>query len=145
MANPNTISQDALQEQELEDQPRPHPLPKDDPGQSNAKEFAIEAAQLLTDYHSSDVLVLDVRGISPITNFMVIATGTSDRQIKGVAQHVKDLSKQRDLQRYKSESDLNSKWLVEDYIDVIIHLFEPETRAHYDLEMLWGDAPKIEF
>ena len=78
-----------------------------------------------------------------LTDYILIASGTSDRQIKGVAGQINDLAEEQGLERFGSERDSDSTWLVLDYVDAIIHLFEPVARAHYDLEMLWGDAPKI--
>lgn len=124
-------------------QDRPAPSTSNEPAQQAAHDFAVAAAQLLADSHCEDVLVFDVRQISHITNYLVIATGTSDRQLKGVAKYVSDLADEHQLDRFGTEQDDSTKWLVLDFVDVMIHLFEPTTRAHYDLEMLWGDAPKV--
>ena len=122
---------------------RPMPSTTGEPAQKAAHEFAVAAARLLADSHCDDVLVFDVRDISQITNFLVIATGTSDRQLKGVGKYVSDLAGEHHLDRFGTEQDDATKWLVLDFVDVMVHLFEPATRAHYDLEMLWGDAPQI--
>ncbi len=105
--------------------------------------FVIDAARHLADRHFQNVTVLDVRGLSDLTDFIVIASGTSDRQILSVASEVEDLAAAVDLARYGRESDGSSTWVVLDFVDAVIHLFEPATRAHYDLEMLWGDAATI--
>ncbi len=89
------------------------------------------------------MFIYDVTGISQVTNYIIIASGTSDRQIRSLAKHIKELAGQCDMQQFGSEQDEATKWLVLDYIEIMIHLFEPATRAHYDLEMLWGDAPMI--
>ncbi len=109
-------------------------------------EFAIAAARQMSDLHCDDVRVFDVRGLSPLTNFLVIGSGTSDRQIKAVAEHVSELAREQfNLERFAGERDTAATWLVLDFIDVMVHLFEPATRAHYDLEMLWGDAPFMDW
>lgn len=105
--------------------------------------FASDAARLLKDYDCHDIRLFDVRGISPITNFILIATGTSDRQIRALGGYVTELAERLGFERYGDDSDKASTWLALDYVEVMVHLFEPETRAHYDLEMLWGDAPEI--
>lgn len=107
--------------------------------------FAIDAARLLSDSHCEDVIVLDVRGLSDLTDYVLIASGTSDRQIKSVGQDVEDLAKEAGFDRYGRDTDEDNTWLVLDFVDVIVHLFEPATRAHYDLEMMWGDAPQVEW
>lgn len=110
-----------------------------------ARHFALEAARLLHDSHCEDVLVLDTRGVSQITDFIVLASGTSDRQIRSVGDEVAALGKPLGFARFGSELDPRATWLVADFVDVIVHLFEPATRAHYDLEMMWGDVPRLDW
>lgn len=105
--------------------------------------FTIEAARLAHDRHCEDVLLLDVREISDVTDYILIATGTSDRQIISVGEEIEKLARKTGLTRFGREVDAPTNWLVLDLVDVIVHLFEPATRAHYDLEMMWGDAPKV--
>lgn len=127
----------------LEERPdRPRPAQEGQPAQ-HARDFAIEVARLLHDDHCEDVLIYDVRGLSPITDYLVIASGTSDRQIQAVASHVSDLAQQHGMSRFGTDRDEAATWLVLDFVEVMVHLFEPTTRAHYDLEMMWGDAPQI--
>ncbi len=124
---------------------RPKPAPAGSERDQVVRGFIIETARLLKDLHCEDLVILDVRGLSDLTDYILIASGTSDRQIKGVAGQVSDLALEHGLDRFGSERDADSTWLVLDYVDSIIHLFEPTARAHYDLEMLWGDAPKIDW
>ena len=107
------------------------------------RRFAIEAAQLCHDTHCSDVLVLDVRGLSDLFDYLVIASGTSDRQIKSLADDLEDLGRDNGHERFGRDLDGPATWLVLDFVDVVVHLFEPAARAHYDLEMLWGDASQV--
>jgi len=107
--------------------------------------FTIEAARLLHDRHCEDILILDVRGLSDLTDYIIIGSGTSDRQIKSVGDELEDLAKQSNLDRFGREVDAPTNWLVLDFVDVVVHLFDPAARAHYDLEMMWGDATKIEW
>lgn len=112
-------------------------------GDDATRDFAIEAARLLRDRHCEDIVVFDVRGLSQLTDYVIIGTGTSDRQMKAVGSEVADLAKQRGVTRFGSERDESSTWIVLDFVDVMLHLFEPATRGHYDLEMMWGDAPQV--
>ena len=105
--------------------------------------FAVEAARLLHDRRCEDVLVLDVQGLSDVTDYILIGSGTSDRQMVSVGEELEDLAKLSDLARFGREVDLPTTWLVLDFVDVVVHLFDPAARAHYDLEMMWGDAPKV--
>jgi len=108
-----------------------------------ARGFAVEAARLMADLRCEDVVVFDVRGRSEVTDFIIIASGTSDRQIKSIGRRVAEVAQEFGLDRLGTERDGDAKWLVLDFVEVMVHLFEPVTRAHYDLEMLWGDAPKV--
>lgn len=126
-------------------QPTPEPpltQPKrgDDPA---TRAFAIEAARLVHDDKCEQVVVLDVRNLSQVTDYIVIGSGTSDRQMKSVLDHVEELGEESGLPAFRSNTDAGATWLLIDFIDVVVHLFEPNTRAHYDLEMLWGDAPRL--
>lgn len=112
---------------------------------ADAEAFAVAAARLMADFNCEDVLVFDVRGLSEVTHFVVIGTGTSDTQMRSVASDIGVLGKENDFQRYGGERDDASTWIVADFVEVVCHLFEPGTRAHYDLEMMWGDAPKLKW
>lgn len=110
---------------------------------ADAERFAIDLARLCADDKCTQVVVLDVRGLSPITNFLVIASGTSERQMRSVLSHAEELAQERGINPHGLSKDAGGHWLVADFVDVVTHLFEPNTRAHYDLEMLWGDAREI--
>jgi len=112
-------------------------------GGQSALNFAIEAARLLHDDKCEDVVVLDVRAISPVSEYIVIATGSSERQMRSVLTHVEDLGRDLGYGVFNSSKDERATWLLADFVHVVVHIFEPNTRAHYDLEMLWGDAPRV--
>lgn len=107
--------------------------------------FAIEAARHLSDDKCVDVLVLDVRALSQVTDFIVIGTGTSDRQMRSSLKNVEEFGEASGNPVFRSSTDDRATWLLADFVDVIVHVFEPNARAHYDLEMLWGDAPRLEW
>lgn len=109
------------------------------------RRFAMEAARLLDDLHCDDVLLLDVRGLSDVTDYVLIASGTSDRQIKSVGRDIEKLGGQWGLVRFGRDADEATTWLVIDFVDCVVHLFEPTARAFYDLEMMWGDAPRVDW
>lgn len=85
----------------------------------------------------------DVRGLSPVCDFMVIASGTSERQMRAVAQRIEDLGKERGSPPFRLSRDGGESWIVIDFVDVVVHLFEPSQRVFYDLDELWSDAPAI--
>lgn len=114
--------------------------------QERALTFATLCAQQLKDDKTEDVLVLDLRGRSQVTDFFVIGTGSSQRQMRSSAQHAATLAKERGLPIVKDNlGDRDSDWFIIDAVDVVVHLFEPDTRLFYDLEMLWGDAPRLDW
>lgn len=111
--------------------------------ETRLREFAVAAAQLLHDRHCEDVLLLDVRGLSHVCHFILIASGTSDRQMKSLAQELEDLGKEHAETVFRSNRDTGVTWIVTDFVDLVVHLFEPSQRAYYDLESLWSDAPHV--
>lgn len=113
------------------------------PAGLSGEEFAVEAARMMHDDKCTDVVVIDVRGRSPMADFLVIGSGTSDRQMKSVLLHLEELGSKLKFPTRRVNQDERATWLLADFFDVVAHLFEPNTRAHYDLEMLWGDAPRL--
>ncbi len=125
--------------------PMPTPTPTPTAASDETLAFAIEAARLVRDDKCEDVTLLDVRELSQVTDYIIVASGSSDRQMHSVLRHVEELGKGRNMPSFRSNADDRSTWLLIDFVDVVVHLFEPNTRAHYDLEMLWGDAPRIQW
>lgn len=112
---------------------------------SGGRAFAIDAARLASDLKCTDVSVLDMRGRSPVCDYMVIASGTSQRQMKSVAQELSKHAKSSSGAPWRVSADEGSSWIVADFVDVVVHLFEPSQRAWYDLEGLWSDAPHVDW
>ncbi len=108
-----------------------------------AKAFALAAATVAAERHCSDITVLDLRGKSPATDYFVIATGTSDRQMRTVADEISEAARERGLQRFGRAGYEQARWILLDYVDVVIHIFDSEYRDYYDLELLWGDADRL--
>ena len=112
---------------------------------STAEAFAVAAARLCRDSNCEEILVLDLRGISPVTDYFVIATGTSGRQMRSVADDLKQLGKDMDHRLWQVAGLDSPEWIVLDFVDAVVHLFDDEHRHYYDLELIWGDAPRIEW
>jgi len=88
-------------------------------------------------------VVLDVRTLSDVTDYLVIGTADNRRQLRAIrGKLLQDLKKDAPG-RVRSEGEEESAWLLLDLIDAVVHLFDPEARDFYDLELLWGDAPKV--
>jgi ribosome-associated protein len=110
-----------------------------------AKEFAIAAAKIAEERHCTDIVVLDLRGLSPATDYFVIATGTSERQMRTVADEVSQMGREHSIQRFGRAGYEQGRWILLDFVDVVVHLFDPEYRQFYDLELLWGDAERVDY
>jgi ribosome-associated protein len=107
-----------------------------------AKEFAIDAAKLLADTRCSNVVVLDARGLSSVTDFMILATGTSPRQMLAACDEVAEMAEPRGYRALSRNGD-SGQWTCLDLVDVVIHVFSADARAYYDLDNLWGDARRV--
>ncbi|HUT31252.1 MAG TPA: ribosome silencing factor [Sedimentisphaerales bacterium] len=110
---------------------------------TEARTFALAAARLADGRHCSDIVVLDLRGMSPATDYFVIATGTSGRQMRTVADEISKEAREHGLQRFGRAGYEQGRWILLDFIDVVIHIFDREYREYYDLELLWGDAKRL--
>ncbi len=109
-------------------------------------ELALAAAQTAIDNRGQDVQILDTRKQTPLFDYFVIATGTSRRQLHAMSEEI-DHKLEDDLQdkRMGIEGFDDCRWIVLDYGNVVIHLFDDESRQYYGLEELWADAPRVEF
>lgn len=113
--------------------------------EDDALAFAVAAARLAADLKTDAVEVLDMRGISSLADFFVIGTGTSDRQMHSVLDQIAALARGQKRKAYNVADSRASNWILADYVDVMIHLFDASHRDYYDLDGLWGDAPRVEW
>ena len=100
------------------------------------------AAELVLERKAHDVLILDLRGISTATDYFVLASGTSDVQMKAIADHVARDLKKHGVRPQHVEGLRGGRWVLLDYVDFVVHIFHPQARHFYQLENLWGDAPR---
>jgi ribosome-associated protein len=108
-------------------------------------ERACLCARVASENKAREVVVLDLRDITPLYDFFVLATGSSRRQIHTITEEIDDALRQRGDLRLSVEGYESSKWVVQDYGDIVVHVFTPETREYYCLEDLWADAPRIDW
>ncbi|TET77958.1 ribosome silencing factor [candidate division TA06 bacterium] len=101
--------------------------------------MAAEAAQ---EKKSKNTCILDLRGLSSITDYFVICSVTSDVQGRAVADNVQEELSKSGADVWFVEGYEHAKWILLDYVDVVVHIFEEETRDFYGLDRLWGDAPR---
>jgi ribosome-associated protein len=104
--------------------------------------LAEEIAELASDKKAADIVVLDVRGVVAYADFFVIATGGTERQTKAIHDGIHHGLKDRHgLLPRRVEGLGEARWILMDYLDVVIHVFTPDTREYYRLEQLWGEVP----
>lgn len=110
-----------------------------------ARERACLAARVAIDHKAKDVIVLDMREITPLYDYFVIACGNSRRQLHTLAEEIDRRLAEVGDRRLSIEGYEASKWIVQDYGDVVVHLFDPATRQYYGLEDLWADALRVDW
>ena len=109
----------------------------------DARQLAVEFARIADDHRATAVTLFDLRGVSQITDFVVICTGTSDRQMRSLTERVLEYAKKVGERPYGLCGLETGTWIVLDYVDVVLHIFAKPYRDFYDLELLWGDAPRL--
>ena len=100
------------------------------------------AAELALERKAVELLALDLRGISSATDFFLMGSGSSDIQVRSIADHIVGELKKDGVRPGHVEGVAGGRWILIDYIDFVVHVFHPEAREFYQLESLWGDAPR---
>ena len=110
----------------------------------DSKKLALLCRELADNKKAEDLVVLDVRKISSITDYFVVATGTSEPHLRAISDEITNkLREDHGLRPRAVDGTLQTAWLVLDYFDVIVHVMRADVRERYDLESLWGDAPRV--
>ena len=105
-------------------------------------EVVRRTVELIQERKAHDIVVLDLRGISSATDFFLLASGRSDTQVRAIAENVVDELKKEGHRPQHVEGLQGGRWVLVDYIDMVVHVFHPHARDFYQLENLWGDAPR---
>jgi ribosome-associated protein len=106
-------------------------------------ELAHKVVEVASDKQASDILLLDTRGVCSFADYFVICSGETERQLKTIYDEVEQSLKKEGATPLHSEGTLDSGWLLIDYGDVIVHIFRPSERRHYQLEDLWSNAISV--
>jgi ribosome-associated protein len=110
----------------------------------DSKKLALLCRDLADNKKAENIVVLDVRKVSSVTDYFVIASGTSQPHLRAIVEEISStLRDDHNLRPSRSEGFTSGTWVVLDYFDVIVHVMHTETRKHYDLEGLWGDAKSL--
>jgi ribosome-associated protein len=120
------------------------PTTKAQAGPPSSLEAAQLAARAAASKQGQSVAILDVRELITITDYFVITSGTSDRQVKTIAEEIERSLKAVGVRPVRVEGESGARWILLDYVDVVVHVFHEEERDYYRLETLWQDAPRVD-
>lgn len=143
LAAANELAADDLDEDEDDEDEDDEDEPVDTTPLTEPGEIGREIARILSDRKAQDVVMLDIRQVSVIADYFVIATGNSERQIRALYREVDEGLSRRGVETRHTEGQRESGWVLLDYGDVIVHIFGPQERAYYRLERLWSNAPVV--
>lgn len=117
-------------------------MPKTRPELPSA-DLARRAAQICLDMKANDVVMLSLKGVSDMTDFFVIASGTSDTHVRAMAENIMEELKRDGSPVHHAEGVTQGRWALLDYVDFVVHIFHPTLRQFYQLERLWSDAEAV--
>ena len=110
----------------------------------DSKKLALLCRELAENRKAENVVILDVRELSSVTDFFVVATGTSEPHLRAIVDELaENLRDKHGIKARATDGTLHAAWIVLDFFDVIVHVMNGEIRDRYDLEGLWGDAPLV--
>lgn len=102
-----------------------------------------KAIDLAVDRKGTDMMLLDLRGVSNATDYFLLINGTSDTHVRSIADHIIDEMRKDGVRADHIEGLRSGRWVLIDFIDFVVHVFHPTAREFYQLERLWGDAPTV--
>lgn len=108
-----------------------------------SREKALRMASILVDKRAVDPVVMDLRGLTLVTDYFLVASGTSTVHLRALMEALIEQMRERRVRVLGSEGQPESGWILLDFGEVVVHLFGQEERAFYDLERLWRDAPRL--
>lgn len=110
-----------------------------------SREAAVAAARAAAAKQAEDIAILDVHGLIVITDYFVICSGATERQVRTIVEEVEKALRDLGRKPLRREGETESRWVLLDYVDLVVHVFADEEREYYDLERLWRDAPRVGF
>ncbi|MEJ6951102.1 ribosome silencing factor [Natronospora cellulosivora (SeqCode)] len=111
--------------------------------EKSIKEIALMAAKAADDKKANDIEVLDVKDLTVIADYFVICSGNSETQVKAIARGIDESLSEKEINPKKIAGMGESRWVLMDYADIIVHVFHKDEREFYELDRLWADAEKI--
>jgi ribosome-associated protein len=112
----------------------------------DARKLALHCRELADNKKAENLVILDVRKLSSVTDYFVIASGSSEPHLRAIVDEIADkLREDHNVRPRAIDGTLHAAWVVLDFFDVIVHVMRHDVRERYDLESLWGDAPRVRF
>jgi ribosome-associated protein len=109
----------------------------------DSRKLAKLCRTIAEDKKATDIVILDVRPVSSVADYFMICSGNSEPQLKAIADEISRRLRDAGIRPVHHDGYPKSRWIVMDFGDLIIHIFHPDLREHYDLEHLWGDAKRV--
>ncbi len=110
----------------------------------DSRKLALLCRELADNKKAEEITILDVRELSSVTDYFVVASGSSEPHLRAIVDEISDkLRDDHDLRPKAVDGTLHAAWVVLDYFDVVVHVMRNDVRERYDLETLWGDAPRV--
>jgi ribosome-associated protein len=106
----------------------------------DSADLAERIARLSLEKKAEDVIIMNLSPLTSMTDYFVICTGGSNMQVQAISEHISQQLKKEKLRPLHIERSSNQEWILVDFVDVVVHIFQPDKRAFYSLEKLWGDA-----
>ena len=113
------------------------------PVPSDVTTLARRAAAICVDHKADDVVLLDLHGVTDMTDYFIVASGTSDTHVRSVAQHVLETLAKDGVRAQSVEGLPQGRWVLLDYVDFVVHVFAEKARRYYELERLWKSAKRL--
>lgn len=117
---------------------RPEPSRSD-----GSRELALRAVQLAREKKGEDLVLLDLRELDAVSDYFLLVTALSETQVRAIAEHIREKLVEEGSRPWHVEGMEHRRWVLLDFVDVVVHVFHPETRQYYLLERLWGDAARV--
>lgn len=110
----------------------------------DSRKLALLCREFADNKKAEDIVILDVRKLSSVTDYFVIASGTSEPHLRAIVDEITEqLREEHDLRPLRTDGSIHGAWVVMDFFDVIVHVMRADVRERYDLESLWGDAKRL--
>lgn len=112
------------------------------PDAEESREAAVAAARAAAAKQAEHITILDVHGLIVITDYFVICSGATERQVRTIVEEIEKALRDLGRKPVRREGESERRWVLLDYVDLVVHVFTEQEREYYDLERLWGDAPR---